>query len=303
MNIPRRHRLTLLVAIAIAIVTALCAAVLIVGLVLSAPAPAAVGPTPPSLPGAKSVEIPSASGSTIHGWWVSSGTPGSGAVLLIHGVRANRLQMVRRAEFLRAHGYAVLLIDLQGHGESPGRRITFGKLEGLDAEAALRFIRSQTGGERIGLIGVSLGGAAAVLAPKPLEIDALVLESVYPDIDSALADRLRARLGPIVGPIATPILAPLFTLLLPPIIEVTPAELRPINRIGSLTTPILIMSGTQDEDTPLIEAHDLFNHVRSPKRFWPVPAAGHVDLERFDPDAYWSVILPFLNEHLRPERS
>jgi len=95
-------------------------------------------------------------------------------------------------------------------------------------------------GERVGALGISLGGAAALLGPAPLDVDALVLESVYPDIDAALANRLRAALGGIVGPVAAPVLAPLFKLLLPPpILGVRPAELQPVDRIGEVRAPVL----------------------------------------------------------------
>ena len=62
----------------------------------------------------------------------------------MHGVRANRLVMLARARFLHKAGYAVLLFDFQAHGESSGKRITFGHLEGLDASAAVTFLHSCT---------------------------------------------------------------------------------------------------------------------------------------------------------------
>ncbi len=277
----------------------LCAAVLAVGLKLSSPAPATIGPPPPGLPGAEAVEIASASGSVLHGWWVPGTVPGGGAVVLMHGVWENRLRMVPRARVLQQHGFSVLLFDLQAHGESPGRRITFGRVEGLDAAAAVRFVRSRVPGERVGAVGVSLGGAAAVLGPAPLPVDALVLESVYPDIEAALSNRLRAGLGGVAGRLFTPLLAPVFEWLLPPILGVTPDQLRPIDHIGSATAPILVASGSVDDRTPLDEARALFDHAAEPKRFWAVPGAAHVDLERFGPDQYWSHILPFLAETLQ----
>lgn len=272
----------------------LCAAVLAVGLALSSPAPAAIGPPPPTLPGAETVEIPSASGSTLHGWWIPGTVPGGGAVVLMHGVWENRQRMVPRARILHQHGFAVLLFDLQAHGESPGRRITFGRLEGMDAAAAVQFVRSRLPDERVGAIGVSLGGAATVLGPEPLPVDALVLESVYPDIDAALSNRLRAGLGRVAGRLFTPLLTPVFELLLPPILGVTPDELRPIDHIGSATAPLLVASGTVDDRTPLNEARALFDHARDPKRFWAVQGAAHVDLERYGSDQCWNNVLPFL---------
>lgn len=43
---------------------------------------------------------------------------GRGAVLLLHGIHADRRQMVQRARFLHALGYSVLSIDLPGQGAS-----------------------------------------------------------------------------------------------------------------------------------------------------------------------------------------
>ena len=59
-------------------------------------------------------------------------------------------------------------------------------------------------GEKIGAIGSSLGGAAALLGPHPLPVDALVLESVYPDIGAATGNRIRAVLGWPIGALVAP---------------------------------------------------------------------------------------------------
>src|SRR5579859_7300053 len=146
-------------------------------------------PPPPAALGAREVSIASASGSTLAGWY-APGVPGGGTVLLLHGVRADRDAMLSRAQFLHAAGYGVLLIDFQAHGASPGTHITFGWLESRDARAAFDWLRSAAPRERIGAIGMSMGGAAAVLADPPLPLDALVLEEVYLTIEQALVNRL-----------------------------------------------------------------------------------------------------------------
>lgn len=294
----RRLAVSLLL-ISVLLVAGLCASVLAVGLRLSSPAPTLLGLPPPGLPGIEAVQIPSASGSLLRGWWVAGTRPGGGAVVLMHGVWESRLRMLQRARMLHAHGFAILLFDLQAHGESPGRHITFGRLEALDAAAAVDFVRRSLPGERVGAVGISLGGAAALLGPEPLNVDALVLESVYPDIDAALANRLRAGLGPVAGPLFTPLLAPVFNLLLPPILGVRPDELRPIDHIEKVAAPLLVASGTADDRTPLSEARALFDRAPEPKRFWAVQGAAHVDLERYDPDQYWRNILPFLTLYLQ----
>jgi len=279
----------------------LCGSVIAVGLALSAPHRAAIGPQPSTLADAEAVAIPASSGSLLQGWWMA-GQPGTGAVILMHGIWGSRLQMVRRAQVLHRRGFSVLLFDLQAHGESTGTRITFGRLEGMDAASAVSFVRGRAPGERVGVIGVSLGGAAALLGPGPLPVDALVLESVFPTIDAALTNRLHAALVPILDPVlggVVPLmLAPMFEVVLPPILGVAPANLRPIDHIADVTAPVLVASGTADDRTPLVEAEALFARAPEPKRFWPVPGAAHEDLERFDSDAYWAVVMPFLVSNL-----
>jgi uncharacterized protein len=277
----------------------LAAAVVGVGLFLSAPARATVGAPPAGLR-AEQVEIASPSGATLRGWFIA-GRPGAGAVVLMHGVQGNRLHMVPRARLLAAAGFSVLLFDFQAHGESTGNRITFGRLEGLDARAAVAFVRQRLPAERVGAIGSSLGGAAALLGPGPLPVDALVLESIYSEIGTAIANRISAVL-PVVGGIVARPLAWMFELLLPPIIGVRPAELRPIDRIAEVTAPVLVAAGTLDDRTTIAEADAMFARAPEPKWFWRVEGARHVDLEAYAPDDYRGRVLPFLTERLRQQR-
>jgi hypothetical protein len=174
----------------------LSGAVIAAGMFLSWPARVVIGLPPPELH-TENVAISSASGATLHGWFVA-GRPGGGAVVLMHGVRSNRLSMIRRARLLNAEGFSILLFDFQAHGESTGTRITFGHLEGMDASSAVAFVRHRLPAERVGAIGTSLGGAAALLGPEPLPVDALVLESVYPDIEAATANRIQMPLVPFL---------------------------------------------------------------------------------------------------------
>ena len=110
-----------------------------VGSTLVAPANHPVGP-PPNGFHIESVAIPSGSGSTPAAWFV----PCDGAtatVILLHPIRSDRRAMLGRAELLRDTGYSTLLVDLQGHGESPGENITGGFRERLDVVASVDFSR------------------------------------------------------------------------------------------------------------------------------------------------------------------
>jgi fermentation-respiration switch protein FrsA (DUF1100 family) len=160
------------------------------------------------------------------------------------------------------------------------------------------FVRQKLPSERVGAIGSSLGGAAALLGPGPLPVDALVLESVYSEIGMAIANRIRATL-PIVGGLVARPLALLFELLLPPIIGGSPADLRPIDRIADVTAPVLVAAGTRDDRTTIAEATAMFERAHEPKSLWPVEGARHVDLEAYAPGEYRHRVVTFLTERLR----
>jgi fermentation-respiration switch protein FrsA (DUF1100 family) len=258
--------------------------------VASAPAPISIGPSPADLP-MEPVTFASASDSRLSGWF-ASGWSGRGAVLLLHGVRANRLAMVGRARFLHRHGFAVLLFDFQAHGESPGRNITFGHLEALDARAAFEFLQMRTPGERIGVIGLSQGGAAAIFAGLPA--DAMVLEAVYADFGRAVENRLALWLG---APGRH--LAPVLIWQVRSRLGFDPHVLRPAERIASLRAPLIIVPGDEDRHATLNEAKLLYARARDPKELWTIAGAKHVDFHRYAPAVYERRILEFLAPRLR----
>ena len=260
---------------------------------LAAPVPRAVGPPPADLPG-QAARVISPAGGSLRGWLVP-GRPGAGAVLLLHGIRGSRLDMLDRARFLHAAGYTVLLYDSRAHGESDGSRITFGHLESLDARAGLGYLRRAAPGERLGVIGISLGGAAVLLGSQPLGVSALALEAVYPTLEEAVENRLALRLGALGPP-----LAPLLTLQLRPRLGFSAADLRPIEGIERVEAPILMIAGAEDRHTTLAQSRRLFARAQPPKAFWEVAGAGHVDYHRAVREEYEARVGAFLADALRP---
>jgi uncharacterized protein len=245
------------------------------------PSRAIIGP-PPSDLGATSIAFKSESGAELRGWFVP-GVPGRGAVVLVHGIHADRRHMLPRARFLHRAGYAVLLFDLQAHGESSGSRITFGTREAFDVLAAIDLMRSKAPSEHLGVIAVSLGGAAALLAPHDLNIDALVIESVYPTISEATRNR--------VG-----LFAPLLLWQLGPRLGLSASDLRPIDHVARVKAPLFVMSGEEDTHTTPEETRRMFERANEPKRLWMVPGAAHVDLYDVGGAEYERRVLAFLRE-------
>jgi uncharacterized protein len=84
----------LVIAILILILLLLIGTAWFVGNSLTAPSQVSVGNCPNDLM-CENVEFSSESGATIKGWFIK-GEEGSGAVVIMHGLRSNRLQLVVR---------------------------------------------------------------------------------------------------------------------------------------------------------------------------------------------------------------
>src|SRR4051812_5531909 len=107
---------------------------------------------------------------TIH--YEITGPAGAPTVVLLHGSTLDRHSWDRQVEVLRSD-YRVVVPDLRGHGES-----TLEGRFGFDAavEDVLALL-DEVGGERVALVGLSLGGniAQEVVYRRPDAVEALVV--------------------------------------------------------------------------------------------------------------------------------
>jgi pimeloyl-ACP methyl ester carboxylesterase len=217
----------------------------------------------------------------------------AGVVLLLHGWRGRRQWMLDRARMLLRAGYAVVIPDLPAHGASTGDGVTFGKNEGEAIDALLDYTFARFPDRPIGAIGVSLGGASLLMARRDVPLRAVVIESVYTSLRDAVAQRMRRFLGP-AGPPLTPLLHASVGLLR----GLSPGDVRPVDRIASLRTPLLCVHGAEDRSTPIDQGRALYGAAPGPKEYWAVPGADHVDLCDAAPAEYERRILDFLARHM-----
>jgi predicted alpha/beta-fold hydrolase len=199
----------------------------------------AVGPPPDDI-NAELVALARDQASPIAGWFVF-GRPNYGVVLLPHGVGSDRQGMLGRARFLNRARYSVLLIDLQAHGETPGTHISFGYRESADVRDAVKNLRYRFPNKGVGVLSVSLGGASCLLGTAAVEADAVILEAVYSDLEHAVRNRLKIRMGRVGE-----LLAPLLLWQVEPTLGVRLQELSLISAISRLRGPKLIVAGAED---------------------------------------------------------
>ena len=241
----------------------------VAGSILTRPVSSHV-PSPPA-PG-RVIHLTASDGVRVEGSYWSGRQPGVPAILLLHGVNSSRASLGRHALWLNGLGYAVLAIDLRGHGGSGAAPRTFGLHEARDAAAALAFLRRDHPSRRVGVIGTSLGGAAALVGEDgPLPVQAMVLQGVYPDLRSAVFNRIAQRLGRPLAYLGEPLLSYQSWVRY----GIGPESLSPAEAIRRVDAPVFVIGGAADLSTPPAETRRIYRSARGPKALWIVPGTGH----------------------------
>ena len=159
----RRRLGALLGAVAVLVVLGLTVSI-VAPAVAATVVPATDITTTPSALGldAESLTLTTADGVDLAAWYVP-GTNGAG-VVMTHGAGSTRSNVLEEAAVIVGAGYAVLLIDARGHGDSTGTAMDFGWYGDLDITAAVGFLAGQDDVDvgRIGVVGFSMGGEEAI---------------------------------------------------------------------------------------------------------------------------------------------
>jgi pimeloyl-ACP methyl ester carboxylesterase len=104
-----------------------------------------------------------ADGTTLVGWWVTSRN--GAAVIVLHGSGSTRDDVLDHAALLAEHGYGILMYDARGHGESGGRIMELGWNTVRDVSVGIDYVLAQPDvTERVGILGLSMGGEVALAA-------------------------------------------------------------------------------------------------------------------------------------------
>ncbi len=262
-----------------------------VGTILTSPAPRNADTIPINIP--FKVFRTAYRGTLKVAGWAAKNSKSEAGVLLVHGIRGHRGNLVERSQFLFEAGYSVVLIDLPSHGESDGDRITLGYEESLGVIAASNYMKNEMGVKRVGVIGSSLGGASVLLGKEKRDYDAVILEAVFSNIENAIGNRVSGRLGSIGS-----LVAPLLLWQIKPRLGLRLSDLSPVKKIRTLNSPVFVIGGEMDDRTTKEETVSLFEAAKSPKQLWIVPGARHVDMYRHAKSEYKKRVLSFFGRYL-----
>jgi alpha-beta hydrolase superfamily lysophospholipase len=213
------------------------------------------------------------------------------AVVLVHGFKNTRADMLDHARFLHDSGYTSLIYDSRGCGASDG---TFGvgATEDRDIVGAVSFL-SARGADRIAVLGVSLGAGDALLAAaRDPRIGAVIADSSWADERVQLQRMSAVNVGPLSLPVL-PYEADLVDMLAGGRLE----DARPGDEIVRIAPrPLLLIHSADDRNatTPLDDARALFARAGDPKEMWIAPRGGHAGAFGANRDEYVRRVLDFL---------
>ncbi len=254
--------------------------------------PAAFGLT------SQDVQVQARDGVQLAGWLIPAQTQ-QRAVLLVHGIHSCRScefdgLFLQLAQGLNRQGYAVLLIDLRGHGASGGDRFSLGDQERLDVEGAVDWLRQQ-GYARVGILGVSMGGASTVEAladPNGVTADAVVLDSVFGDAPGVLAGQFPRESG------LPNAFLPGSLFMGKVLYHADLASVRPVDDLPSLKAPVMLIYGLRDDLVPPYQIQAM-QAARPDATRWVVPDVGHADIYGAYPQEYTTRVVSFLDQTMK----
>jgi uncharacterized protein len=231
--------------------------------------------------------------------WVVTPAEARATVVLFHGLRANRTQTLNRTALLAAAGYRCVAFDHRAHGESSGRRTSFGYREARDVAAILALVRRRWPQQPRAALGISMGAAALCFAaPHARDLDAVILESLYHDLAGTFQSRIGTRFPAWFGRFRRGVVWVTERRLGLRLRQIAPAE-----HIAELApAPVLLLTGAEDTHAPPHDAERLFARCREPREFALVPAADHYNLVEAGGPFYRDLVLGFLDRRLGQAR-
>ncbi|PSG97226.1 hypothetical protein BRD56_06075 [Thermoplasmatales archaeon SW_10_69_26] len=177
-------------------------------------------------------------GVELDAWVVEAANETDSAIVVAHGYPASKADVLPAVAFL-AGDHHLVLVDHRGLGDSEGST-TLGIEEPLDVQAGIEAARAIAGVDRVGLLGFSMGGAAAIQAADDADVDALVAQAAYADLGDLAAGSFEG-LGPLAHPMGA------LMLFYGELAGLDPDRARPVEDIGDVEAPILLIHGSEDE--------------------------------------------------------
>lgn len=210
-------------------------------------------------------------------WWKQP-LPDYPTVLYFHGNAGHLGMRAPKLAAFAAQGFGVLAVSWRGYGASTGLPSENGLYE--DARAALAILVESYGipMERIVLYGESLGTGVAVHFGALTGFAMVVLEAPYTSVEKRAQEKF----------------------FYVPVHYILRSKFDSLSKIGTLSSPLLVIHGEKDDIIPIKHGRTLFDAAPEPKKALFYPGYGHSD---FPPELLAQEVMNYARERkLLPEQ-
>ena len=217
-------------------------------------------------------------------------------LIFLHGFTENRLVGLNYLNLYLNSGFNLLLVDSRAHGESGGDSVTWGVYEKYDLDQWVDWVRNKFPHGSIGIHGISMGAATALLHAEMNEsnkrVQFYVADSSYSDLNTLLALQMEQRLQ-LPGNISPQVLLPYINAVAYLKSRFTFDQASPLRAVRNVTTPILYIHGEADKLVPASMSQDLYLATKGPCQINTFPSADHVSSFFNDRYRYRAVVQNF----------
>lgn len=249
----------------------------------------------------KEVRFNSADGVSLAGIFIHR-SRAKANLLVCHGYRSFKERNLDLIEMFPQ--FNIFFFDFRAHGQSSGEMTTIGLKEFEDVIAAVKCVKEKTKDLPLCILGISMGGAAALKAcganaTKMCDTglcDALILDSVFTDLETEVGHAFAQKSGLPTFPFLNVIANLAFYC---DNCDVT--KFRPIDYIKNINVPLMIIHSCVDELVPTHNALELYETCCAEKKnakLWVAPPAKHAHLHRVHPEFYKNKVIKFLERFI-----
>jgi dipeptidyl aminopeptidase/acylaminoacyl peptidase len=240
------------------------------------------------------IKFPTKNNRMLYGWWIpvhSECHDTFPTIVLVHGWNRNLDRLVPYIKQLYGKGYNLLAFDSRNHGSSDPDGFSSMLKFAEDISASIDFIEHQpcVDNDKIGVIGLSIGGSASVYASAhDKRIKKVVAVGAFANPVDIMSSEFNKRNVP----------APLVWMFLKYVqfrIRTSFRKIAPVNNIMNSDAAILLVHGTDDETVPYGEAEKLLDAADKGKvQLLTLPGSGHSDCHEHP--AFWEEVENFLEK-------
>lgn len=255
----------------------------------------------------EAISISSPFGYKLNGIFMPNTITTNKTILFISGLPNARDIDLDYLEIYFRSGFNVLLIESQSHEDSGGNSISWGRLEKYDISQWVNWIKHRIPDGPIGIHGVALGAATALLHAELNEneknVSFYIADSAYSDAESLFSFHIKQWLYSYIAEYKLPLLNNEFfsSIILHYVSYIsyfyshsTLQDTSPLHSVQHVTTPILYLHNENDKIVPSSMSFELQHATKGPSQLYLFPNSEHASALADNQQLYNTAIYHFL---------